>query len=248
MPHGRFELCDDRRVEAPADTYSHVRAREMAAIERAHVVERDRPQARDGAFAQVRVGRAAKHQVVQRRLAELLVGRVAQRVLDRVDRVAAHALEVVFVERRLQERVGIELEKRREVVAVHAARQRRPLDVDTHAVARRERVQSREDLVERTRLGRRVGEHLAGQEGEALLAGRVVLRPHGKLDGQRDRRVGGNVQQYHGSVLGFGCGGQRRTVGCAAGAEGGERDDGDALRMVHCRDLSTPTVRRSLCK
>jgi len=141
--------------------------------------------------------------------AELLVGRIAQRVLDRIDRVALYALEVVLVELRLQERLGEKLEVGVEVVEMDAARQRAALEVDAHLVARGERIQSSEDLVERARLGGRVGEHLAGQEGEAFLAGRVILRADGKLQRERDRGIGRDVQQDHGGILGFGGGGRR---------------------------------------
>ena len=126
----------------------------------------------------MRVARAAKHEVVQRRLAELLVRRVAQRVLDRIDGVAAHALEVVLVECGFQECVGEQLEERLEIVAVHAARQRRALDVDPHVVARRERVERREDLVERAGLGapRRRASRRSGTRGLPCRAGRSASR------------------------------------------------------------------------
>jgi hypothetical protein len=184
---------------------------------------------------------------VQRSLAELFVRGIAQRVLDRVDRVALDALEVVLFELGLQERVRVELEVIVEIVAMHAASQRAALEVDAHVVAGGERVERRQDLVERACLGRGVGEHLARQEREPFLAGRVVLRADGELQRERDRGIGRYVEQDHGGFLGFG-GGGRRARRCASRAQDDERCGADVGRSAHCFERSTPTVRRSACK
>ena len=130
----------------------------------------------------MRVARAAQRELLEGRLAELLVGRIAQRVLEVVDRVALYTLEVRGRERRMQERVGVELEVRVHVVAMRAPRERRALAVDAHAVARGERVERREDRVERALLGRGVGEHRAREIRRDLpyRAGRSAIRPRTK--------------------------------------------------------------------
>ena len=195
--------------------------------------------------AQVRIRRAAEDGLVQRRLAELLVGRVAQRVLDGVDRVAAHALEVVLVERGLQEGVGEQLEVGVEIVAVHAARQRAALEVDAHVVARGERVERRQDLVERARLGRRVDEHLA-RRGNARpsLPGGSFCEPTANCSENEIVGSAGDVEQYHGEssgsvTAGGALGGVQLALKIASAAA-----PMPAARLIG-RGRSTPTVRRS---
>src|SRR5690606_41829848 len=124
-------------------------AREMPAVELADVVERDGAQAADRALRRMRVARAAEDERVEGGLRELLVRRVAERVLDVGDGVALEALEVASIERGPQMRVGEERHVAVEGVAMRAAGERRPLLVDAHGVGGRERVERGEDLVVR---------------------------------------------------------------------------------------------------
>ncbi len=254
LGQGRLEALAERVGVAAAQGHGGVVARVVGGVEAPDVVERDRLEALDGAGDGMAVRRALVDERGERRLAEVLVGGVAQRVLEVVLEVGLEALEVVFVEGRLEVGVGQQIEEEVDVVEVGAAGERGHLLVHRDGVARGDRVELLQDLLVAVLLCGAVGDQGARQVGQTLLARRIVLRADPEPDHERHRRI---VRHSELDGRGRRLVGRRRTrhereAGDDQSAGGRQRMPKLFILLAHRRHqlapFSTATVRRSVTK
>ena len=189
-------------VEPSAQRHHRVVAGVPGSVELLDVIDGDRLQTLHRPLGWVGVAGASVDGVLERRLAELLVGGVAQRVLEEVDGVALDPFEIRIVESRQQIGIGEERVIRLEVVPVGSAAHRGHFLVHADAVRRGQGVEFLEDLLVGVRGGRALGDETADQPCQAFLARRIVLgadlEPHREAQG----RVVGDRQEHGGSLLG----------------------------------------------
>ncbi len=191
LPHPLHEAAGVAAADAHHDGVPHV----VVPVELADVVQRDGLDGLDVAFLGVLVRRALVRHPEEQLLGELLVPVVAPAPLELVHGLGLDPLEVLRVERRLQDRVPEQLVVRLQVVPVDATREGRHLLVDGVSVAGRHRVQLLQDLLVGVRGGRAVGQHGRREGGESFLPIRVVLRPDLHPDVEGDERGPGLVER-----------------------------------------------------
>ena len=191
-----LQAGQQRRVVASPETDDEIVFRVIDPVEAAHVIESDIPDARHKPGRDVAVRRPCECGVVQDRFSQLFVARVAERVLQVVQRLALDPVEV-----RLGEcRSGHCVEKQRiivrQIVPVDAAVDDRHFRGHRRLVGRGKGVQLIEHLFVAVFERRGIREHRRGDRRQPLLPLGIVLRADLEPDPEVDRRVVFHRNEY----------------------------------------------------
>ena len=178
--HGKFLECvpepaHECVIESAADADDHVIPREIRSVEFFDMIEGDRLDALDKADFGMGVRRTFEDHLVKRLLAEGFVVRVSERFLDKIQSIALDAIEVLLLERGVQDCLREELKIIFQIVLVNASADDGHFLVHRAVVTGRHRVQFFQDFVIAVLLRTPVGQHEGGQGSQSFLSRGIVL-------------------------------------------------------------------------